>query len=256
MPESQSGNTADQAEQRYQHEISQLMRQEALGALARRIAHDFNNVLQVISGRLELLEQLNTLPAEALEDLRSAHGGLDLAYRLLRQFRPYVLTTDPAATLIPVEVLLHAVAARMQGQLAAGVTLRCICVEPDLTLCGDRLRIEVALTELLLNASEALAAREGCIELRAERRRRAEPGERQMVERDFVCLTVQDDGPGMAPDQLRQAFDPFYSTKGERRGVGLAIVRNVARSHDGTVEAHSIPGEGMAVTIWLPAAAV
>jgi signal transduction histidine kinase len=109
---------------------------------------------------------------------------------------------------------------------------------------GDRVQLQQALLNLILNGMEALA------EARDRERRivvRTKPGDDAWVE-----LVVADTGPGITADRLPRLFDSFYTTKPDGLGLGLSIVRSIAEAHGGRVEAES-SGRGAVFRLRLPA---
>lgn len=240
-----------ETERLQQHRLAQTMRHEALGALARKISHDFNNILQVLAGRIELVEQLPDLPAEARHDLRSAQVGLDQAYRLLRQLKAYVLTDEVSSEQVALDTLAQSVVALFQPLLPTMV-LRVTIDEPAIVVPGNASLLESALVELLINAAEAYGTQPGLITVSVGRGQRELPLGGQVLVKPYALLRVIDQGAGLDISDMTRLVDPFYSTRGERRGTGLGVVQQVARVHNGLLEANSTPGEGATFTLWLP----
>ncbi|HJV27180.1 MAG TPA: ATP-binding protein [Aromatoleum sp.] len=106
---------------------------------------------------------------------------------------------------------------------------------------GNAAQLNQVLMNLLLNATHAIGDK-GTITIRTSH---AE---------DEVCIEVQDDGCGMAPDVRARMFDPFYTTRpvGQGTGLGLSVAYSVARAHGGRFEVDSAPGQGTAIRLWLP----
>jgi len=110
----------------------------------------------------------------------------------------------------------------------------------DCFLPGDRKALVGAMVNLLENALQASNAG-GRVVLRAE-----------MVGKGWLTLTVRDSGRGFDAALGDRLFEPFFTTRIEGTGLGLAIVRGVAEAHGGTIEAHSVPGEGSEFVLRLP----
>jgi two-component system sensor histidine kinase FlrB len=109
----------------------------------------------------------------------------------------------------------------------------------DCSVTGNRKALAGALTNLLENAMQAVAAG-GRVTMAAEQR----AGQ--------VALCVRDNGQGMTPDVVARLFEPFYTTRSDGTGLGLAIARGVARAHGGNIEVHSEPDVGTEFVITLP----
>jgi signal transduction histidine kinase len=220
-------------------------RLSSTGTLAAGIAHEINNPLG------GLLNAARALQARAGDDPRARQytalilEGLsriqDTVRRLL-QFAPRAGATRPFALADAVESALALCEHRFRER---GVRAE-NAVGRDLPLVhGDAGEIQQAVLNVLLNAADAVRPGEGRVSLAA----RATDGQ--------VLLTITDNGAGMGPDTLRQAADPFFTTKapGQGTGLGLAVVETILEHHGGTLGLASEPGRGTEVTLALPAPA-
>lgn len=120
----------------------------------------------------------------------------------------------------------------IQLRFTANETLKRIQADPD--------RLTQVLLNLYLNAIHAIG-RQGTISVEAK-----ESGT------DRVIITVTDNGKGIAPDQLEAIFTPYFTTKADGTGLGLAVVQNIIEQHGGAIKVKSIEGKGAVFTIWLP----
>jgi two-component system sensor histidine kinase HydH len=103
---------------------------------------------------------------------------------------------------------------------------------------ADGKLIELALTNILLNAREAMPEG-GDVEVSVA------------PERDGVCISIKDTGVGIEPKDIPNVFDPFYSTKPEASGLGLTTAHQIISAHKGEIRMISSPGEGTEVRVWL-----
>ena len=214
---------------------AQAEKLEALGQVTGGIAHDFANLLNVVSSSLQVLtlrpgERDHVLQAAAVAR-RAVDRGTELIARLLAFARRQRLELKPADlnSLISAAQPLIAQAAgpriELVLQLAPGLP-------PVLT---DESQLEIALLNLVVNARDAIS-RQGRISLRTQ------------VTASGVCLTVEDDGSGMSRDVRLHALEPFFTTKGEAgTGLGLPQVYGFMRQAGGSVELDSSPGTGTRV---------
>ncbi len=224
-----------------------------LGQLAAGLAHEIKNPLAGIQGALEVLkdespeESTIRLYGEMLDELRRVNGILQ---RLLESGRPAPLRlarTDLGHLLRETADLLRPALRRQKVELRVetAADLPVIQVDPA--------KIRQVLVNLIQNAGEAMAERGGHVVVRAsaiaERRGEvAAPGEGS-----GIVLAVQDDGPGIAREELGHLFEPFYTTKFTGTGLGLAISKSLIEQHGGHSEVDSEPGRGTTFFLFLPA---
>ncbi len=230
----------------------------ALGEMSAGIAHEFRNALATIQGYARLLAKGDeSLPDERREHadaiLREVGGIRKVIDDFLRFARPGSLDLTEVDLRSLVEDLMRDFGSE---PLATGVQL---VIEGEFPpLIADETRLRQALLNLLRNAAEAVQAvgtqsvvggsgREpvgrGCITVR---------GERCQAPRDGVRLTIEDDGVGIALDDQPRIFTPFYTTRENGTGLGLALVQKTVIMHDGRIEVESVPGEGTRVALVLP----
>jgi PAS domain S-box-containing protein len=227
----------------------QAERLAALGTLAAGLAHELGNPIGIISSRIELMlmeAEPQRLPAELQEDLRVLHRHAQrvarVAQRLLSfsrqrpgERRPVDLNHVVEETLLLVEKQVTKEGIRMRRSLAQDLP----------PLWGDDNALQQVVLNLLTNAREAMA--EGG-EIRIETGTVTDrPG--------WLRLTVQDTGPGIPLEALPKIFDPFYTTKPEGTGLGLAVSYGIIRDHQGTIDVRSEPGKGTTFILTFPSAA-
>lgn len=245
------------AEARTQAERARRL--ESLGVMAGGVAHDFNNLLVAILGNASLA--LEELPEDAssrdllLEVEDAARAAADLAGQMLAYSGHSRMSTAP----LDLDAVVRASETKLAASVAGRVRLRVEGSHRPLPVVGDATQLRKVLENLVTNAAESFDEAHGQVWIRTGARRfeadelaRAvltdgiEPG-------DYIFVDVADDGPGIPPEVLDRLFDPFFTTKFTGRGLGLAVVLGVLRSHDGTVLVHSEPGQGTRFTVLLPA---
>jgi PAS domain S-box-containing protein len=239
--------------------LRQSHKLEALGELTGGIAHDFNNLLSVVIGNLQLCDRQlaaadrGRRPLEAA--LKAATRGAELTRRLLSFARLQPMQR------CALDVGRHLAEMRDTLLRSLGANVRVeVDVEDGLWPADtDPGQLENALLNLAINARDAMAGN-GTLTLSASNVTvdggDAAAGE-QLAPGEYVSLRVIDDGPGMSPDVLARAFEPFFSTKpvGKGSGLGLAMVYGFARQSGGGVRLLSAPGEGTTVELLLRRAA-
>jgi signal transduction histidine kinase len=213
-----------------------------LGQMATGVAHEIRNPLQAIGWELSLLRRSRDLPAEELQAHVST--ALEAMQRLQRAVTGFLkvarLQKLAPAPLRPGDLLAEVYRAQETEANLAALDLE-LAVEADLpVLVGDREVLRQALQNLISNAVQALPSRSGRVVLRGYR------------EAGMIVFAVQDDGPGIPPENRDKIFDLYFTTKEAGTGVGLALVRQAAEMHRGEVAIDSEPGRGTTVAMRLP----
>jgi PAS domain S-box-containing protein len=248
---------AEAARLRLEAQLRQSQKLEAIGTLASGIAHDFNNVLGAILGNTELaLQDIGTshLSATSLDEIRKAgQRGKDLIRRIVAFGKPHELEFTPTQLANVIEDSLKLV----RAVLPASVEINCeLASAPQISI--DASQIAQVLLNLCTNAYQAMGHHKGRIDISLKLHEL--DGGAALVHRDlkpgrYVCLTVTDNGSGIDPAIADRIFEPFFTTKSmtEGSGLGLSIVHNIVRSHDGVITLTSKPGTGSTFHIYLPA---
>lgn len=219
----------------------------ALGRVAAGVAHEFNNILAGIMGRLDLLAmEIHEPGPQATLDIiqRAVEDGANV----VRQIQAFSrLRVSSAFTTVPVSDLVRDVIALTQPRwqvlpAATGIAITMRTqVEQGLSIHGDSTELREVLTNLIYNAVEAMPGG-GELIIQAEGR-----GEQ-------VVLSIRDTGIGMDAATLERAFEPFFTTKVSGTGLGLPVIQDIVHRHGGTIKVVSVPGGGTRFTLTLPAA--
>jgi PAS domain S-box-containing protein len=247
----------EEARRALEQQLQRAHKHESLERMAAGIAHQFNNHLAAIQGNLELAQprsnqEVAVLLGEASDSVKraAAISGAMLSY--LGQGTLHRAPRD-------LSVQLAAELPGLESALPEGVRLE-VAIDPRLPWCTtDVLGLRQVLHHLVLNAAEAVSPGGGTIRVCA---RPATAGEAALggvsseaASGEWACLEVSDQGAGMSPEILEQAFDPFFSTRFTGRGLGLAVVEGLVRAHSGAVRLQSAPGKGTTARVYLPASA-
>jgi len=245
-----------QANQELAEARSSMIRAERLasvGTLAAGVAHELGNPLAAILGYTELLRdecrsQGGLTEGEAPEIVDRIHGQTLRIHHIIRDLLDYARARSLAerACTTPGPVVQRCLTLLEPQPRLRGVELSTY-LAPDLPpVALDEGHLEQVLVNLLLNAADALDGVGGRIAIHGH-----SDGE------GWVVLEVVDDGPGMEPEVVERAFDPFYTTKepGRGTGLGLSICERVVGDADGELSIASVAGEGTRVTVRLPTCA-
>ena len=236
---------------RTEEELRKAQRLESLGLVAGGIAHDFNNLLTAVFGQVEMARGQLAGGSLASAELDVALSAVSRARDLTRQLLTFATGGAPERRILDVRRLLED-AARL-GLGGSSVRAR-FEFDPALpTVEADEGQMNQMLNNLLVNARQAIAG-PGEIVLGA-RRRVLGDGEIPGLEAgDFVEISVEDHGHGIAPEVLHKVFDPFFTTRPSGTGLGLATSYSIVRRHGGHIGIDSETGAGTTVTVLLPAA--
>ncbi len=255
-----NGIARDITERKALEEQARLLeKRESLAIMAGGVAHDFNNLLQSVLGNADLA-LLDTPPgspvAESLREVQSAaQRAAELSHKMLAYsgHTPYIPRSldlsQMVRDMLPLLRSSPPPKVNLEYDLPAGLP----AVE------GDQAQLRQALRNLVINSSEALGEQPGIISITTgvmfcdSELLAGTYLPQDLTPGDYVYLRVDDSGPGMDPQNFGKAFDPFYSTKFAGRGLGLAVVLGVVKSHRGAVKLETGPAGGTRITLYLPA---
>jgi signal transduction histidine kinase len=246
-----------QTEERLKAEaaLHQAQKMEALGQMTGGVAHDFNNVLAIIIGSLDLIEAVAGDNPRLRRAVAMAQEAAKRATRLIEQ----LLAFGRCQMLQPRTIDVNAVLGEYRDLLRRAVG-EAIAITTDLSPVPCRVHIdpsqfETAILNLAINARDAMPAG-GRIEIATAVCRGPLPEVPDLTSGDHVRITVRDHGLGMPAEIVERAFEPFFTTKppGKGTGLGLSQVYGFVRQSGGRVAIDSGTGRGTAVHIYLPLA--
>jgi PAS domain S-box-containing protein len=237
-------------------QLQQAQKMESVGRLAGGVAHDFNNMLGVILGHMEMaLEQVGpTQPlfADLLEVRKAAQRAADLTRQLLAFARKQTI----APKVLDLNETVEGMLKMLRRVIGEDIDLAWLPGRHLWPVEVDPSQIDQILANLCVNARDAIA---GVGKITMETANAAfdaaycaeHPG---FAPGEFTMLAVSDDGSGMDQETLGQIFEPFFTTKGvgQGTGLGLAMVYGVVEQNHGFIKVYSAPGEGTAFRIYLP----
>jgi len=233
---------------------------ESIGVLAGGIAHDFNNLLTGIIGNANLAAL--ELPKTSLvhQNLKQIENASLRAAELCQQMLAYAGKGRFVIQRIELGPLVESTVPLLRASISKKATLK-FQLQPDLpATMADPTQMRQIVMNLVINASESLGEHDGIITLSTSLVRPPagffegsvltppEPAA------DFIQLEVSDTGAGMTPETVAKIFDPFFTTKFAGRGLGLAAVQGIIRSHHGGLKVRTAPGRGSMFTLFFPAA--
>ena len=229
------------------NQLAHAARVSTLGELAASIAHEVNQPLAAISANGSAALRWLNRPQPELEEVRIAIGRIQAdtarASEVITRIRALARRSDPEQQALDLNDVARESAALVRRELKSHkVTLR-LALAPGLPpVLGDRVQLQQVIINLLMNGMQAMDSQGGGgLELAT-----------QACAEGGVQLSVADTGPGIASENLGRLFDPFFSTKPDGMGMGLAISRSIIDSHGGRIAATS-NGSGAVLQCTLPA---
>lgn len=242
-------------EQRLQEELRQAQKMEAVGRLAGGVAHDFNNVLMLISGcATQLLEdpQLSESSRSLCDQLVAATSRAVSVTRQLLAFSRKNKITPRVVDLNEVVTDLKDMLIRLLSEM---VRLNIDVLPGILAVYADRSQLELMIVNLALNARDAMP-KGGTLSIstRAETLDR-DKGASAEGSQDFAILQISDTGQGMTPDISSRIFEPFFTTKdvGKGTGLGLSTAYGIVEQAGGHITVESEPDVGTTFRVYFPA---
>jgi len=243
-----------------ERQVQHAQKLESLGVLAGGIAHDFNNLLMVVLGNTDLA--LRELPATSpahdyLADIEKASRR---AADLCRQMLAYSGKGKFVIEAVDLSEVVRDMAHMLEISLAKKAVLRLDLTREIPPVAADPSQIRQIVMNLITNASEAIGDRSGVISLSSGVRDcdQATLAGAYLAEDlppgPYVFLEVRDTGCGMDQQTLQRVFDPFFTTKFTGRGLGMAAVMGIVRSHRGAIQIDSEPGRGTNILVLFPVA--
>jgi PAS domain S-box-containing protein len=242
------------ARRQLESEMARASKLEAVGILAGGIAHDFNNILTVVLGNVTLLELDTPAGSPQAARLADAKRATLRARDLTLQLLTFAKGGEPVKSAIELPELikesagfaLHGAKARADFRIARGLW----------RVNADKGQLGQVVQNLVINAVQAMPGG-GQVTITADNTDTLE----EMVDLPplpqgrYVRISVADSGTGIAREHLAKIFDPYFTTKEQGSGLGLATAYSIIRKHAGHIMAESEPGRGTTFRLWLPAEA-
>jgi len=235
---------------RMEEEILRTEKLESLGILAGGIAHDFNNILTTILGNVSMAKDQAAPGSEIFELLSEAEIASKRAQTLTKQLLTFAKGGAPVKETASVgDIIKESSLFVMRGSKSG-------C---EFSIAEDLWPVEVdvgqisqVINNIVINANQAMPEG-GIIEIKADNLIIDEGNEWQLKPGRYVRISVKDDGIGIAEKHLSKIFDPYFTTKQEGSGLGLATAYSIIKKHGGIIMAESLLGISTTFHIYLPA---
>jgi PAS domain S-box-containing protein len=244
--------TLEETREALQH--SQKM--EAVGKLTGGVAHDFNNVLQIIGGNLQLLQNDIGAHHGAYKRLSSALGAVDRGARLSSHLLAFARRQPLQPRVVNLRRIVHGMDDLLRQALGESIQIETVVSGGLWNTLVDPHQLENVILNLAINARDAMRG-EGKLTIEIgnamldDEYVRAQP---DLAPGQYVMLAISDTGSGMPPDVLERAFEPFYSTKpeGQGTGLGLSMAYGFVKQSGGHIKIYSEIDHGTTVKVYLP----
>ena len=231
-------------------QLVQAQKMEAIGTLAGGIAHDFNNILTAILGNIGLGMLDQNMGDQGRQRLAAAENACQQAQNLVRQLLTFAKGGAPIKELVSLENLV----AEAASLPCRGSHVRCEhAFDKDLrAIAGDPGQIQQVFQNLIINAIQAMP-QGGTVEITGENIKVGNHDRLPLEAGNYVKVSIKDKGIGIPEKYLQKIFDPYFTTKQQGSGLGLATAYSIVNNHHGHISVESKLGEGSAFHVYLPA---
>jgi two-component system, cell cycle sensor histidine kinase and response regulator CckA len=244
----------EQTNRRLELKLTQAQRLETIGRLAGGIAHDFNNLLTGINGYADLARVCldeGRSPRDEIDEIRSGGArAVALTRQLLAFSRQQVLDNE----VLDLNAVVRKTEKLLERVIGEDVRLEYVCEAEPVIVSADRTQLEQVIVNLVVNASDAMLGG-GRVRIEVDHVDVDPDHAADLAPGSYARLAITDTGNGMDAETAAQIFEPFYTTKANGTGLGLATVHGIVAQSDGTILVDTEPGRGTTFNIYLPLAA-
>ncbi len=236
---------------RAREELARRTRLESLATLAGGLAHDFNNLLSGIFGNISLAKDNLPKDSAAYSFIEAMDNAMERATGLTQQLLTFARGSEPVVEPVdPGKTLQESLEFNLAG---SSVRHDLAIAENIWRVSADRRQLAQVISNLIINAKQAMPSG-GSLYIDAANFQHRGGTVLGLDAGNFVRISIRDEGNGIQEENLERIFDPYFSTKKEGSGLGLAVVHSIVQKHGGVMGVESAPGEGACFTVYLPAA--
>jgi two-component system, cell cycle sensor histidine kinase and response regulator CckA len=240
--------------------LRQAQKMEAIGTLAGGIAHDLNNILQVVAGFAYQLGKKTRDDEAAAKYVKEILAASERGAKLTRNILTFSRKQPVYLQRLDVNDVIRSTKKFLRRLIKANIEFRVECPAHEVTVMVDQVQIEQILMNLVANANDAMPTggallvqttvdtlSEGFVKSHGH----GKPGA-------YARISVADTGIGMDEESRKRIFEPFFSTKdpSKNTGLGMSVVYGIVKQHNGYITVHSAPGMGTTIDIYFPLVAV
>ena len=227
-----------------QKQVADLKQLTALGHLTANLAHDMGTPLHSIGGLANLLLEREGWPPDVAHKLKLIVQQTQRLDNVIQNVRKATRLPEPHFEVFTIQEILSETLPLVESFMQKNRVEMKVNIDDGIKpLYVDRYRIQTALMNIIQNALEAMP-QGGKITISAQ----------TISQNGLIAVTINDTGTGMPPDMIEKACEPFFSTRQNEglRGLGLAIVRDIVKTHGGKMEIKSSLGQGTSIILYLP----
>lgn len=244
----------------FERKLLQTQKLESLGVLAGGIAHDFNNILTAVLGNATLARHQLPKNSPVNPQLQQIEEAARRAADLCAQMLAYAGKGNSVSQQFNLSELIKETVTLLEVSVNKSTRLH-LTLKPALpTIFADATQLRQIVMNLVINAAEAIGERPGEIQLSTFTEQTSAEQLSRAVQNPslpgglYVGVEVRDNGNGIPPELIAQIFEPFFTTRFAGRGLGLAAVLGIVRSHHGALFVESVVGKGTTFRLLLPVA--
>ena len=243
----------DAKHNKVQNQSFQTMKMESLSTFAGTLAHDLNNIFGIILASSTLLDITKVSPEKHAEILKAINTAVGRGAELVSQILTFTGKTDVSFMPLSVPDFINDILSELKETFPNNIKFQEMIEQNISSLCADQTKMRWMLLNLCLNARDAMPEG-GTITIRAKSVTRQ--GLQVLfpaADHDrYICISVSDTGTGIDDSAKDMIYDPFFTTKGKGKGLGLSIVYGIVKAHHGFIDLESKPGHGSTFTMYFP----
>jgi len=239
---------------RYEKDLMQAQKSEAIAALAGGVAHQFNNALTGLIGNIDLISMSDKKNGDVSPYIDRIHPIIERMSKLTSQLLAYAQGGTYMTQAISLESFFDEVLPAIKHILERQIQLEVELTDASCTVEIDLIQMRMVILAIVNNAKEAIVEN-GIIRIVV---RRVQWGQMpdcissELKPGNYACIGIEDNGSGMDDNMVRRIFEPFFSTKFTGRGLSMAAVLGIVKRHCGWIDVSSMIGKGTQVEIYLP----
>ena len=249
---------SERDKQKFESQLLQSQKMEAVGTLAGGIAHDFNNILWIITGNVELIKtEIDAENDRVHYHIQRIEEASRRAKDLVTQVLNFSRLSSQEKRPLKISTIVKESLKLLRPTLPATIEIKQNIAEEGMTILADLTQISQVLVNLCTNAAHAMRESGGILDIGLSRIALDEDEtvrHQNLAPGQYALLSVMDTGQGIPEDVVDRIFDPFFTTKqvDEGTGMGLSVVHGIVKNHDGAITVFSKPGKGAVFHVLLP----